>query len=581
VSTRLRDLTRTVLRGVDEDGLTVPELLVQVRAHGGGGVSRAALERSLAADPACTAREVNGRQRWVLDAEALADDGSGAATLGADTALDGASVGGTIDRERSLAGLAALELRPWQAEALAVWSQTLRGVVEAVTGTGKTRLALAAVRLVVERGGVVLILVPTLGLLDQWVRELAAVVPRERIGRLGGGRSDDLDHHRVLVATPQSAAELPIEPPFGTVGLLVADEAHRLGAPTWAGALKDAFELRLALTATFEREDDGLIEVLEPYFGGVVHRYGYAEAARDGTIAPFDVTLVGVPLTHDEQRRHDDLDARVRRLTASLAASGALPREPRALIAALAAIVSEAERSGRDGAQSRAAREYLSAVRERRAVAAGARRKTEVVAALAPALAGHRTLVFTDTVEQAEAVVGRLRARGAPAATLHGELDARARRSRLARFGRGELLVLAAPRVLDEGVDLPDADVAVALSAFRTRRHLVQRLGRVLRLKADGRSAHLVLLHASGTLEDPSRGGHHGFLEQVAGVARSRLDVELADPDGSASGPGAASDAGGALDPGPLAVVLGRLGARSASDRPFGSNLPNEGQRHR
>jgi superfamily II DNA or RNA helicase len=540
---RLRELTRTLLRTAGEDGLSVPELLRQVRIHGAGGVSRAALERSLAADAACRPHIVNDRRHWVLAADAP----DAYATEG-DTGL-------TVDRERSLAGLAALELRPWQAEALAVWSETLQGVVEAVTGTGKTRLALAAVRLVVERGGVVLVLVPTLGLLDQWVRELAAVVPSDRIGRLGGGRSDDLDHHRVLVATPQSAAELPIEPPSGAVGLLVADEAHRLGAPTWAGALKEAFSLRLALTATFEREDDGLVDVLEPYFGGVVHRYGYAEAARDGTIAPFDVTLVGVPLTVDERRRHDELDDRVRRLTASLAASGALPREPRALIAALAAIVADAQRSGRDGPQSRVAREYLSVVRERRSVAAGARMKIEVVAGLAPALVGHRTLIFTDTVDQAEAVVRRLRAGGAPAATLHGELDAKARRSRLARFGRGELIVLAAPRVLDEGVDLPDADVAVALSAFRTRRHLIQRLGRVLRLKPDGRSAHLILLHAAGTLEDPARGGHHGFLEQIAGVASSRVDVELSAP---------ASDLPlGRPDPSELDAIVDRVhGAR-------------------
>lgn len=549
MSTQLRQMLRAVLLEAGEDGRSVPELLGAVRSRGGGGVSRALVERTLVADPACASVAVNGRARWVVDADAVAD---AAEHRGAD-AVDGREQG-AVDREGSLAALATLELRDWQAEALAVWSATTCGVVEAVTGTGKTRLALAAVRLVVERGGVVLVLVPTLGLQDQWVRELAAVVPRAAIGRLGGGRSDDLDHHRVLVATPQSAAELPIEPPYGSPGLLVADEAHRLGAPTWAGALKDAFTMRLALTATFEREDDGLVEVLEPYFGGVVHRYGYVEAARDGTIAPFDVTLVGVPLTPSERSRHDELDARVRRLTASLAASGALPREPRALIAALAAIVADAERAGRDGAQARVAREYLSVVRERRSVAAGARLKSDVVAALAPALAGHRTLLFTDTVEQAEDAVRRLRAGGAPAASLHGELDARSRRSRLARFGRGELVALAAPRVLDEGVDLPDADVAVALSAFRTRRHLVQRLGRVLRLKPDGRGAHLLLLHATETLEDPARGGHHGFLAQIDGVARSRMDVTVG------------LDARGGLAGDDLALLVARLTGPSVPD---------------
>jgi superfamily II DNA or RNA helicase len=528
MSDSLRDPIRAVLA---EREATVPDLLRALRADGLARISRAALERALADDPACIAVEELGRVRWSLDREAAgaATDARGGGGAPGDGGASGGPAGGVaVDRVASRAGLDALELRDWQAAALAAWSAAGRGVVEAVTGSGKTRLALAAVRLVVERGGVVLVLVPTLGLLDQWVRELATVVPRGRVGRLGGGRADDLEDHPVLVATPQSAAALPISPPHGATGLLVADEAHRFGAPTWAAALKAEFALRLALTATFEREDDGLVDVLAPYFGEVVHRYSYADAARDRTIAPFHLTLVGVPLTTQEKERHDELDGRVRRLTSGLVAGGGLPRDPRALIAALSAIVADAERSGRDGPQVRAAREYLAVVRERRAIAAGAAHKTDVVAALAPALVAHRTLAFTDTVEQAEAVVATLRRGGAPAAVLHGGLEERQRRSRLARFGRGELVALAAPRVLDEGVDLPDADVALALSAFRTRRHLVQRLGRVLRLKPDGRAAHLVLLHASGTLEDPARGGHHGFLAQVDGVARTRTDLALA-----------------------------------------------------
>jgi superfamily II DNA or RNA helicase len=547
MSDPLRPLVRAALAVGDA---SVPDLLRAVRAGGATGASRAALERCLAADPACTALEELGRVRWRLDP-----------AVAAATPMDsGAQSVVVVDRDASRAGLDALALRDWQARALAAWSAPGRGVVEAVTGSGKTRLALAAVRLVVERGGSVLVLVPTLGLQDQWVRELRAVVPGGRIGRLGGGRADDLERHTVLVATPQSAAGLPIEPPHGVPGLLVADEAHRFGAPTWAEALKPAFALRLALTATFEREDEGVADVLAPYFGDVVHRYGYADAARDGTIAPFDLTLVGVPLTPQERERHDELDGRVRRLTGSLASAGGLPREPRALIAALSAIVADAERAGRDGPQVRAAREYLAVVRERRAVAAGAARKAEVVAALAPALADRRTLAFTDTIEQAEQVVAVLRWAGVAAATVHGGLEDRQRRSRLARFGRGELVALAAPRVLDEGVDLPDADVALALSAFRTRRHLIQRLGRVLRVKPDGRAAHLVLLHASGTLEDPARGGHHGFLAQVDGVARERIDLDIPED----AGAGAAA-AGGA-HPGVLAPLVGQLssGGRAA-----------------
>lgn len=536
MSSQVRSLVRTALAHGDA---TVPQLMSALRAAGAARVSRAAVERSLSDDPACIGVEELGRVRWHLDVDVAADDRSD------DEGHDGDDGSGArvVDRDTSRAGLDALELRDWQAAALAAWSATGRGVVEAVTGSGKTRLALAAVRLVVERGGGVLVLVPSLGLQDQWVRELASVVPRGRIGRLGGGRADDLDDNDVLVATPQSVAELPIAPPHGVPGLLVADEAHRYGAPTWGSALKPEFTLRLALTATFEREDDGIVDVLGPYFGEVVHRYSYADAARDATIAPFDLTLVGVPLTPSERERHDTLDTRVRRLTGSLLSGSGMPRDPRALIAALSAMVADAQRTGRDGPQVRAAREYLSVVRERRTVAAGAARKSDVVARLAPALASRRTLAFTDTVEQAEAVVAVLRRGGTPAAVLHGGLEDRQRRSRLARFGRGELVALAAPRVLDEGVDLPDADVALALSAFRTRRHLIQRLGRVLRLKPDGRAAHLVLLHASGTLEDPARGGHHGFLAQVDGVARIRTDLDLTDGTDATGRPGDGLDA--------------------------------------
>ena len=76
----------------------------------------------------------------------------------------------------------------------------------------------------------------------------------------------------------------------------------------------------------------------------------------------------------------------------------------------------------------------------------------------------------------------------------------------------------------------------------------------MLRLKPDGRAAHLILLHASGTLEDPARGGHHGFLAQVDGVARVRTDLDLTDLD--LTGTLGAPD--GPLG-GPLAPLVGQL----------------------
>ncbi len=437
--------------------------------------------------------------------------------------------------------LDALELRSWQAEALAAWSVTCRGVVEAVTGTGKTRLAMAAIHALADRGARTLVLVPSLELQTQWVRELRMLVPGLSVGRLGGGGSDDLFSHQVLVATPHSAAGVPLDLPPGTPGLVIADEAHRYGAPTWGEALPENFELRLALTATYERGDDGLAEVLEPYFGEVVTRYGYDRAVAEGTVAPFRIALVGVALTAAQREVYDRADARVRALHGELVGGLGMPREPRELFAAVSAIVGRGGAAdgggagGREGHQVRVCREYLVRVRERRDAAASATGKLSVCRGLAPALAGKRTLVFTDTVAQAEAAASRLVAGGLAAETVHGGLDRDRRRIRLAQFRRGRLDALVAPRVLDEGVDVPDADVGVVLAAFRTRRHLVQRLGRVLRVKPDGREARLLLAHAIDTIEDPANGGHRAFLTQVRGVASSIDELRVTDdPDAPA-----------------------------------------------
>lgn len=554
MSRAVADALAAALADADDDGRPVRDLLAAVRAAGGGQVSRAAVERALATDPRFVVDDADPRRpRWRLDPDAgddLAPGGpAGAAPVGSGRAPATTSARGSARRpgepgdppRRPAAGasdLAALELRDWQVEALAAWSQAgCRGVVEAVTGTGKTRLAIAAVRGVLGATGAgadgarALVIAPTLELQDQWVRELRTALPDARIGRLGGGHDDDLFAHHVVVATPHSAAAVPVDLPPGAVGLLVADEAHRYGAPTWGAALRDTFALRLAVTATFERNDEGVEDVLLPYFGEVVLRYRFDRAVAEGTIAPFRIATVGVHLDDDERQRYDQADRRVRQLHRELVGVHGMSRDPRRRFAAVTAIVAESDRTGRGGPQVLACREYLARVRERRDVAAQARGKLAVCRAVAGGLAGRRSLVFTDTVDQAEAAAARLVAAGRTAETVHGDLPGDRRRIRLASFRRGDLEVLVAPRVLDEGVDVPAADVAVVLAAFRTRRQMVQRLGRVLRVKPDGGAATLVLAHAIDTAEDPANGGHAAFLDEVTEVAREVRELEL--PTGS------------------------------------------------
>jgi superfamily II DNA or RNA helicase len=522
VSERVADIVAARLATGDAG---LDELLRAVRDAGGRGVGRAALTRVLASDARFVPVTELGRQRWTLTEPGPDTGHPGADTPGRAGALDTPGRAGAVDTR---VALDRLQLRPWQAEAFAAWSDTCSGVIEAVTGTGKTRLAIAASRTVLDRGGRVLVLVPTLELLDQWRSSVRELLPDASFGQLGGGGSDDLFSHQILLATPHSAAGVPIDLPPGTAGLVVADEAHRYGASTWGAALPATFGLRLALTATYERGDEGVEEVLEPYFGPVVFRYRYDRAVAEGTVAPFSVALAGVDLSPEERLLHDTADARVRSLHRELVGVLGMPKEPGALLRAAAAVVAEAGEGGRgDGRQAATCREYLARIRQRRDVAATALAKLDVARSAAPGLAGGRALVFTDTIDQAEAAARVLVAAGVRAETVHGQLAADRRRIRLAQFRRGRIDALVAPRVLDEGIDVPAADVAVVLAAFRTRRQLVQRLGRVLRLKDDGRQARLVLAYARGTGEEPARGGHADFLAEVTGVARRIDDLDV------------------------------------------------------
>lgn len=182
----------------------------------------------------------------------------------------------------------------WQTEALSAWrSQGCRGVVEAVTGTGKTVVGLIAAAEAFDRGGKVQILVPSIELLRQWSKELRRYMPRAVIGQQGDGSDAGLITSDVLVSVVNSArrvAALTVPPE----SLLIADECHRYGSDGNAKALNVRFDRRLGLSATYARSDDGNAAYLDPYFGSTCYRLGYARAISDNITAHFKVALVAV-----------------------------------------------------------------------------------------------------------------------------------------------------------------------------------------------------------------------------------------------------------------------------------------------
>ena len=278
------------------------------------------------------------------------------------------------------------------------------------------------------------------------------------------------------------------------------------------------YDERLGLTATLERSDDAVAELLLPYFGGICHRYGFGQAIADGVCAPPRVAFIGVELSAAERAEYTATEQRLVSARLHLRGVNGMPLEPFGDF--LAAVAHLAEKDA--GADGRAARDYLDAFSQRRDIVAQSSGKYELLGTLAESIRdADGALVFTETVRAANHAINRLD----PLVSIDlitGSTARGQRRQILDDLRVRRLHAVAAPRVLDEGVDVPDANLGIVMSASRTRRQMIQRMGRILRRKRPGVAARFVIMFAKDTLEDPTnRTERDGFLDEIERIAEA------------------------------------------------------------
>ncbi|MER3437562.1 MAG: hypothetical protein C4346_08210 [Chloroflexota bacterium] len=242
---------------------------------------------------------------------------------------------------------------------------------------------------------------------------------------------------------------------------------HHLPAPAYRTiAAKVRAPFRLGLSATPERSDQRHW-LLPGLVGPVVYRRTAAELARAAYIAQYEEKRIFVDLTADERLRYEQCLAQYRLYLATHRA--ALGGQPNALFPALI------QRAGRDPA----ARAALRAHHEARLIALNARSKVQVVADLLQRHQHDKVLIFAEFTAMVDLLSEHLLL---PAITYRTPLAER--RNILERYRAGELTKLVTGRVLNEGVDVPDANVAIVVSGSSATREYIQRLGRILRPKA-------------------------------------------------------------------------------------------------
>lgn len=367
-----------------------------------------------------------------------------------------------------------IEPRPYQEKALAAWRANMnRGVVVLPTGAGKTILAVLAIA---ATSRPTLVHVPTIDLMHQWYSVLKKFFKTE-IGLWGGGYNET---HHITVTTYDSSL-LHVASKGHQFGLLIFDECHHLpGEQTQFAAISSLAPFRLGLTATPPETGDPRRTVLESLCGPVCYEVEI-RSLEGSTLAPYEIVTLEAEMDDDEWQEYQDARKLYTNFIRAESIDFSSPNGWRTFLW--------------KASRSTAGREAFKAYMRQKKLSQASRAKEDLVWQTLLKHPDERIIIFTQDNEMAYRIGKKFLL---PVLTHHTKV--KERESFLKNFREGQYRVLVTSKVLNEGVDVPEASVAIVVSGSGTVREHVQRLGRVLRAQS-GKRATLYELLSSGTAE--------------------------------------------------------------------------------
>ncbi len=351
------------------------------------------------------------------------------------------------------------ELRTEQAAAVSAWKASHRGVVVMPTGTGKTEVAL---RIMADAACSALVVAPIRDLMYQWhIRILRGL--EYDAGIIG----DSLFNVKPISVTTYDSACIHMPRLGNQFQLVIFDECHHLPGPIRGDAAKmSAARYRLGLTATLERSD-GRQHFLEEWIGPIAYRLEIGDV-RGKALADYEIVRIPVHLNSVEQRRYEQLAEKV--------ATYVYERKKEATDFTWQKLCNESAMDGE-------ARRILIAFHEKQSIEDRAVEKLRVLEDLFRLHHGTPIIIFAGSNAMARDVSERFLI---PCLLNHcGKAE---RIDYLEGLRDGVYPAIVANQVLDEGVDIPAAKIAVVIGGMGSSRQAKQRLGRILRRSGNERA---------------------------------------------------------------------------------------------
>ena len=368
-----------------------------------------------------------------------------------------------------------LSLRAYQKKAIENWIKAgKKGCIILPTGSGKTIIAIKLIEII---NSSTLIVVPTLDLMEQWTKFLSKYFQKIEIGNIGGGIFNITG---ITVSTYDSAY---IRSSFigNKFAFVIFDELHHLAAPGYRTIAEQfASPYRLGLTATYEREDNLHLD-FPRLVGGIVYQSSVNELARDKHLASFTVEKRYVKLLPEEeieyQKNYDQYLSFLHKLGL---------RYDHIALQKLIMI------SGKN----QYARNALLARNKALDIALNSQSKIIELRKILSENPNRKTIIFTQHNKLVYLISNNFLI-----PFITHKSSKQEREDALNGFRDGRYRVLVTSKVLDEGVDVPDAELGIIVSGTGSKREFIQRLGRLLRTKPNFTNAKLIEIISSGTSE--------------------------------------------------------------------------------